>query len=163
MKKSMERCWNDTDRGNWSAQRLAQVLSPCPPLRATAPAALFYVIHRMYLKLFHRRCQQPFTSKQLPSSGDTEALRRSWQSVRNKPHDSCVRDMAGAWLKFFYFTARLGAENLGFNKGKLLLKFITILNVGLCIIFVVQVWIICLLHMNRTIRFLLTVSLFFKT
>jgi hypothetical protein len=36
-------------------------------------------------------------------------------------------------MKFFYFTARLGAAILSFNKGAMLLQFISILYEGLCV------------------------------
>ena len=74
-----------------------------------------------------------------------------------------IRQRHGGLLKCFHFTARLGAAILSFNKGKLLLRFISILYEGFYIIFTLEVLIVCLLHMDCTICFLRTVSLFFKT
>jgi hypothetical protein len=57
-------------------------------------------------------------------------------------------------LKFFYCIACYGAVILSFNKGKLLFHCITIPYGGLYKLFILAVWIICLLHTNCTIWFL---------
>ena len=63
-------------------------------------------------------------------------------------------------LKFFYFTVWLGAVIPIFSKGKLWFHVITISSGGLYILFILEVGIICLLHMNFTVWFFHTVNLF---
>jgi len=65
-------------------------------------------------------------------------------------------------LKFFYFIAWLGAVIPSFNKGKLWFHVITISSGGLYIVFIFEVGIICLLHVNCTVWFFHTVSLFLR-
>lgn len=60
-------------------------------------------------------------------------------------------------------TASLGAVNLSFNMGKLWFHCIAILYGGLYILFILEVWIISLLHVNCMIWVFKTVNLIWKT
>lgn len=63
-------------------------------------------------------------------------------------------------LKFFYFIVCYGAVILSFNNGKLLFQCITIPYGRMYKLFILAVWIICLLHLNCTVWSFYIVSLF---
>jgi len=66
-------------------------------------------------------------------------------------------------LRFFYLIACFGAVILSFNKGKLLFYFITISCTGLYILFILEVWIICLFTFEFYHLVLLDCQLILKT